>query len=70
MLLNVNINIHSDSKGLKGILKGILKSRVYILWKYLLEYGHQVNQDLIALSKTLTNHDYFKAKSKSRRRDP
>ena len=66
MLLNVNINILSDSKGLKGILK----SRVYIFWKYLLEYGHQVNQDLIALSKTLTNHDYFKAKSKSRRRDP
>ena len=66
MLLNVNINILSDSKGLQGILK----LRVYIFWKYLLEYGHQVNQDLIALSKTLTNHDYFKTKSKSRRRDP
>ena len=66
MLLNVNINIHSDSKGLKGMME----KRVNIFWKYLLEYGHQVNQDLIALSKTLTNHDYFKAKSKSRRRDP
>ena len=66
MLLNVNINILSDSKGLQGILE----IRVYILWKYLVEYGHQVNQDLIALLKTLTNHDYFKAKSKSRRRNP
>ena len=66
MLLNVNINILSDSKGLKGILK----SRVYILWKYLLEYGHQVNQDLIALLKTFNHHDYFKTKSKSRRRNP
>jgi len=60
------MNIHSDSKGLKGILK----LGVYILWKYLLEYGHQVNQDLIALSKTINHHDYFKAKSKSRRRNP
>ena len=66
MLLNVNINILSDSKGLKEILK----IGVYIFWKYLLEYGHQVNQDLIALLKTLTNHDYFKAKSQSRRRNP
>ena len=66
MLLNVNINILSDSKGLKGILK----SRVYILWKYLLEYGHQVNQDLIDLLKTFNHHDYFKTKSKSRRRNP
>ena len=66
MLLNVNINILSDSKGLQEILK----SRVYILWKYLLEYGHQVNQDLIALLKTFNHHDYFKAKSKSRRRNP
>ena len=66
MLLNVNINILSDSKGLKGILK----LGVYIFWKYLLEYGHQVNQDLIALLKTINHHDYFKAKSKSRRRDP
>ena len=66
MLLNVNINILSDTKGLQRILR----IGVYILWKYLVEYGHQVNQDLIALSKTLTNHDYFKAKSKSRRRDP
>ena len=65
MLLNVNINILSDTKGLQRILR----IGVYILWKYLVEYGHQVNQDLIALSKTLTNHDYFKAKSKSRRRD-
>ena len=48
MLLNVNINILSDTKGLQGILE----SRVYILWKYLLEYVHQVNQDLIALLKT------------------
>ena len=66
MLLNVNMNILSDTKGLQGILK----SRVYILWKYLLEYGHQVNQDLIALLKTFNHHDYFKTKSKSRRRDP
>ena len=66
MLLNVNINILSDSKGLQGILE----IRVYILWKYLVEYGHQVNQDLIALSKTINHHDYFKAKSKSRRRNP
>ncbi len=66
MLLNVNINIHSDSKGLKGMMK----KRVDIFWKYLLEYGHQVNQDLIALLKTFNHHDYFKAKSKSRRRDP
>ncbi len=66
MLLNVNINILSDSKGLQGILK----SRVYIFWKYLVEYGHQVNQDLIALPKTINHHDYFKAKSKSRRRNP
>ena len=66
MLLNVNINILSDSKGLQGILK----LRVYIFWKYLLEYGHQVNQDLIALLKTINHHDYFKTKSKSRRRDP
>ena len=66
MLLNVNINILSDIKGLQRIL-GI---GVYILWKYLVEYGHQVNQDLIALLKTINHHDYFKAKSKSRRRDP
>ena len=66
MLLNVNINILSDSKGLKEILK----IGVYIFWKYLLEYGHQVNQDLIALLKTFNHHDYFKTKSKSRRRDP
>ncbi len=66
MLLKVNINILSDTKGLEEILK----IGVYILWKYLLEYGHQVNQDLITLSKTINHHDYFKAKSKSRRRDP
>ena len=66
MLLNVNINILSDSKGIKRILR----IGVYIFWKYLLEYGHQVNQDLIALSKTINHHDYFKAKNKSRRRDP
>ena len=64
------MNILSDSKGLKEILKEILKIGVYIFWKYLLEYGHQVNQDLIALLKTINHHDYFKAKSKSRRRDP
>ena len=66
MLLNVNINIYSDSKGLKGMMK----KTVDIFWKYLLEYGHQVNQDLIALSKTINHHDYFKAKNKSRRRNP
>ena len=66
MLQNVNINILSDSKGLKGILK----SRVYIFWEYLVEYGHQVNQDLIALLKTFNHHDYFKTKSKSRGRNP
>ena len=67
MLLNVNINILSDSKGVEGILK----SRVYIFWKYLLEYGHQVNQDLIVLPKTFNHHDNFsKAKSQSRRRNP
>ena len=60
------MNILSDTKGLREILK----SRVYIFWKYLVEYGHQVNQDLIALSKTINHHDYFKAKSKSRRRNP
>ena len=48
MLLNVNINILSDSKGIERMLR----IGVYILWKYLLEYGHQVNQDLIALLKT------------------
>ena len=66
MLLNVNINILSDSKGLQGMME----KTVDTFWKYLLKYGHQVNQDLIALLKTLTNHDYFKTKSKSRRRDP
>ena len=66
MLLNVNINIHSDSKGLQGMME----KTVDTFWKYLLEYGHQVNQDLIALLKTINHHDYFKAKSKSRRRDP
>ena len=48
MLLNVNINILSDSKGLKGMMK----KTVDTFWKYLVEYGHQVNQDLIALLKT------------------
>jgi len=42
------MNILSDTKGLQRILK----LRVYIFWKYLVEYGHQVNQDLIALLKT------------------
>ena len=66
MLLNVNINILSDIKGIERMLR----IRVYILWKYLLEYGHQVNQDLIALLKTFNHHDYFKTKSKSRGRNP
>ena len=66
MLLNVNINILSDSKGIERMLR----IGVYILWKYLVEYGHQVNQDLIALLKTFNHHDYFKTKSKTRRRNP